>query len=92
MKLLEKYFSELNKRASITLEDYLLANHIKSSSIPLSTRTINLIIDKTAREKGFQSRLSPTILRRLFAKSLSEKNINKTTREMILGKKCRLVG
>ena len=92
MKLLEKYFSELNKRASITLEDYLLANHIKSSSIPLSTRTINLIVDKTAREKGFQSRLSPTILRRLFAKSLSEKNINKTTREMILGKKCRLVG
>ena len=92
IKLLEKYFSELNKRASITLEDYLLANHIKSSSIPLSTRTINLIVDKTAREKGFQSRLSPTILRRLFAKSLSEKNINKTTREMILGKKCRLVG
>ena len=92
VKLLEKYFSELNKRASISLEDYLFANHVKSSQIPLSTRTINLIVDKTAREKGFQSRLSPTILRRLFAKSLSEKNINKTTREMILGKKCRLVG
>ena len=92
IKLLEKYFLELNKRAAINLEDYLLANHIKSSKIPLSTRTINLIVDKTAREKGFQSRLSPTILRRLFARSLSEKNINKTTREMILGKKCRLVG
>ncbi len=92
IKLLEKYFVELNKRAPLNLEDYLLANHIKSSKIPLSTRTINLIVDKTAREKGFQSRLSPTILRRLFAKSLSEKNINKTTREMILGKTCRLVG
>ncbi len=92
IKLLEKYLAELNKRAPINLEDYLLANHIKSSKIPLSTRTINLVVDKTAREKGFQSRLSPTVLRRLFAKSLSEKNINKTTREMILGKKCRLVG
>lgn len=91
-KLLEKYIAELNKRAAIDLEDFLLANHIKSSKIPLSTRTINLIIDKTARENKFYTRLSPTILRRLFAKSLSEKNINKTTREMILGKTCRLVG
>ena len=92
IKLLEKYFAELNKRAAISLDDYLFANHIKSSKIPLSTRTINLIIDKTAREKRFEARLSPTTLRRLFAKSLSEKNINKTTREMILGKTCRLVG
>jgi integrase/recombinase XerD len=92
IKLLEKYFSQLNFRAPISLDDYLLANHAKSSQIPLSTRTINLIIDKVAKEMRFETRLSPTILRRLFAKSLSEKNINKTTREMILGKKCRLVG
>ena len=92
IKLLEKYFSQLNLRTPLSLDDYLLANHAKSSQIPLSTRTINLIVDQTAREKGFQSRLSPTVLRRLFARSLSEKNINKTTREMILGKKCRLVG
>ena len=92
IKLLEKYFSRLNLRTPLSLDDYLLANHAKSSKISLSTRTINLIVDQTAREKGFQSRLSPTVLRRLFAKSLSEKNINKTTREMILGKTCRLVG
>jgi len=92
IKLLEKYFSQLNCRAPLSLDNYLLANHTKSSKIPLSTRTINLIVDKTTKEKRFESHLSPTILRRLFAKSLSEKNISKTTREMILGKKCRLVG
>lgn len=91
-KIVEKYLAMLNKRAAVDLEDFLLANHNKSSKIPLSTRTINLIIDKTAKEKKFYTRLSPTILRRLFAKSLSEKNINKATREMILGKTCRLVG
>lgn len=90
--LIEKYFSVIKERIALSLEDYLIANHLKTSKVPLSTRTINLIIDKTARELSFPSRLSPTILRRLFAKSLSEKNINKTTKEMIFGKKCRLVG
>ena len=91
-KIVERYLALLNKKAAVNLEDFLLANHSKSSKIPLSTRTINLIIDKTAKEKRFYTRLSPTILRRLFAKSLSERNINKATREMILGKTCRLVG
>lgn len=90
--LIEKYFSVIKEHTTLSLEDYLIANHLKTSKVPLSTRTINLIIDKTARESSFPSRLSPTILRRLFAKSLSEKNINKTTKEMIFGKKCRLVG
>lgn len=90
--LLENYFSKIKESLHISLEDYLIANHLKSSKLPLSTRTINLIIDKTARDKGFQGHLSPTILRRLFAKSLNEKNVNKATREIILGKKCRLVG
>ncbi len=39
----------------------------------------------------FKHRLSPTILRRLFAKSLADKNLNKATQELILGKKCTLV-
>ena len=92
IKLLEKYFSLINEKEVLTLEDYLIANHFKSSKLPLSTRTINLIIDLTGRKANFQTRLSPTILRRLFAKSLSEKNLNKTTKELILGKKCRLAG
>lgn len=92
IELIEKYFAQMKERAPVSLDDYLIANHLKSSKIPLSTRSINLIIDKTAKEMSFKTRLSPTILRRLFAKSLSDKNINKTTREMIFGKKCRLVG
>ena len=91
IRLLERFFEALNKRAPLTLDDYLLANHIKSSKIPLSTRTINLIIDKAAQERNFYARLSPTILRRLFAKSLNENNINKNTRKLLLGKTCRLV-
>ena len=90
--LLEKYYSLINEISQIALDDYLIANHIKSSKIPLSTRTINLIIDKTTKEQNFKAHLSPTILRRLFAKSLSEKNINKSIKELIFGKKCRLVG
>lgn len=90
--LLESYFSKVNEVSTITLEDYLISNIAKGSKLPLSTRTINLVIDKTARDMGFKARLSPTILRRLFAKSLSEKNINKTTKELIFGKKSRLVG
>lgn len=90
--LLESYFSKVNEVSTISLEDYLISNIAKGSKLPLSTRTINLIIDKTARDMGFKTRLSPTILRRLFAKSLSEKNINKTTKELIFGKKSRLVG
>ena len=94
VSLIEKFFSSINKNGTspLSLDDYLIANHLKGTKLPLSTRTINLIIDKTAREMNFKVRLSPTILRRLFAKSLSEKNINKSTKEMILGKKCRLVG
>lgn len=95
ISLLEKYFSMLNEKSPVTLDDYLIVNHderIKSSKIPLSTRSINLIIDKTAQRMKFKSRLSPTILRRLFAKSLSDKNVNKPTKELIFGKKCRLVG
>lgn len=91
VKLIEKFFEILNKRSVLTLDDYLLANHVKSSKIPLSTRTINLIVDKTAQERNFHARLSPTILRRLFAKSLNENNINKNTRKLLLGKTCRLV-
>lgn len=90
--LIEKFISKTKENSTISLEDYLIANHFKGSKIPLSTRTINLIIDKTARELGFKAHLSPTILRRLFAKSLSENNINKATKELIFGKKCRLVG
>ena len=91
VKLIEKFFGVLNKRSSLALDDYLLANHVKSSKIPLSTRTINLIVDKTAQERNFHARLSPTILRRLFAKSLNENNLNKNTRKLLLGKTCRLV-
>ncbi len=90
--LLEKYFSILNEISPVALDDYLIANHAKSSKIPLSTRSVNLIIDKIAKEQNFSAHLSPTILRRLFAKSLTDKNINKATRELIFGKKCRLVG
>ena len=90
--LIEKYYSKIQETTAIALEDYLFANYAKNGKIPLSTRTINLIIDKTAQEKSFKSRLSPTILRRLFAKSLSERNVSKSTKELIFGKKCRLVG
>ncbi len=90
--LLEKYYLLLNEITQISLDDYLIANHVKSSKIPLSTRSINLIIDKTAKEQNFKAHLSPTLLRRLFAKSLTEKNINKSIKELIFGKKCRLVG
>lgn len=92
VKLLENYFSKINERSIVSLDDYLISSEDKSGKLPLSTRSINLIIDKTAVEMEFKSRLSPTILRRLFAKSLKEKNINKTTKELIFGKKCRLVG
>ena len=95
VKLIESYFSKLTEIAPISLDDYLISNQTKNSKyakLPLSTRSINLIIDKTAKEMNFKARLSPTILRRLFAKSLSEKNVNKSTKEMILGKKCRLAG
>ena len=88
--LIEKYFSAIN--GEITLDDYLITNETKAGKLPLSTRSVNLIVDKTAKKMEFRNRLSPTILRRLFAKSLTERNINKTTKEMILGKKCRLVG
>ena len=91
VSLIEKFFSVIKEKSPVSLDDYLIANHFKGSKIPLSTRTINLIIDKTARDLGFKARLSPTILRRLFAKSLSDKNINKATKELIFGKKCRLV-
>ena len=93
--LTEKYLSRVGETCNISLEDYVITNwdkKLKGSQLPLSTRTINLIIDKTARERNFHSRLSPTILRRLFAKSLGEKNINQSTKELIFGKKCRLVG
>ena len=92
ISLLEKYVSKLNEKGNLSLDDYLIANHTKSSKVPLSTRSVNLIIDKTGKEKRFYTRLSPTILRRLFAKSLSENNVNKSTRKMLLGQKCRLVG
>ncbi len=88
--LIEKYFSHINEKSTVSLDDYLIANHLKSSNIPLSTRTINLIIDKKAKEMNFRARLSPTTLRRLFAKSLTDKNINKSTKELILGKKSTL--
>ena len=92
VSILEKYFSILNEKSPISLDDYLLANYAKSSKIPLSTRTINLVIDKTTKEMNFKGHLSPTILRRLFAKSLTEKNVTKSIKELIFGKKCRLVG
>lgn len=92
--LIDKYLSIIKGKNSISLDAYLIANRDlkgKFQNLPLSTRTINLIIDKTTKEANFKSRLSPTILRRLFAKSLTEKNINKATKELIFGKKCRLV-
>ena len=85
--LIEKYLSILKDLFQLGLEDFLLANEER---IPFSERTINLIIDKTSQRYNFKIRLSPTVLRRLFAKSLTEKNINKETKEMILGKKSRL--
>lgn len=95
--LVEKYLAKLNTETPdlpINLQDHLISRTLKNKSgkVPLSARSINLIIDNIGREKGFRTRLSPTIIRRLFAKSLSEKNINKSTKEMIFGKKCRLVG
>ena len=90
-KIIELYFLKIKGFTDIALDDYLIANHQKSSKTPFSTRTINLITDKTAKKINFRARLSPTILRRLFAKSLSDKNINQATKELIFGKKCRLV-
>lgn len=95
--LIENYLLRLNTESPempVSLEDNLISRTLKNNSgkVPLSTRSINLIIDNIGKEKGFKTRLSPTIIRRLFAKSLSEKNINKSTKEMIFGKKCRLVG
>lgn len=89
--LIEKHFSKINELYQLNLDDYLISNEEKNGKLPLSTRTINLIIDKTARKADFKYRLSPTILRRLFAKHLSEININKTMREMILGRKSPLL-
>ena len=89
--LIEKYFSKIKENHALSLDDYLIANHLKNPQVPLSPRTINLVIDKTAKDMDFKFRLSPTILRRLFARSLSDKNINKATQELILGKKCTLV-
>lgn len=95
--LIENYISRFNyenPETPVSLEDNLISRVLKDKSgkVPLSTRSINLIIDNIGKEKGFKTRLSPTVIRRLFAKSLSEKNINKSTKEMIFGKKCRLVG
>lgn len=92
IKVLENYFSKINEHSPLSLEDYLISNEIKERKLPLSTRSVNFIIDKIGKDNSFTERLSPTILRRLFAKSLKEKNINKSTKEMIFGKKCRLVG
>lgn len=91
--LIEKYISMQSSECPLTLEDFVISRVLKSGKnrVPISTRSINLIIDKTSRKLKFRSRLSPTILRRLFAKSLTENNINKATKEMIFGKKCRLV-
>ena len=89
--LIEKYFSIIKEKTSLSLEDYLIANHFKGSKLPLSTRTINLVISKRAKENNFKANISPTILRRLFAKSLTENNVNQSIKELIFGKKCRLV-
>lgn len=91
-KLIELYFSKINEKAALALDDYLITNDLKSGKLPLSSRSINLIVDKTSAEMGFKTRLSPTVLRRLFAKSLNEKNINKAAKELIFGRKSRLVG
>ena len=96
--LLKEYFSKINEISQVSLNDYLICTRdiphhaSKNIKLPLSTRSINLIIDKTAKKMDFKARLSPTILRRSFAKSLKEKNINQATKELIFGKKCRLVG
>lgn len=84
-----KYIASLPESPS--LDDYLISNHQKNK-LPLSPRTIHLIIDNISKKTNSKQRLSPTILRRLFAKSLTERNVNKETKELILGKKCRLVG
>jgi len=91
--LIEKYLSFQSSDSPLTLEDFIISRSLKAGEgrVPLSTRSINLIIDKTSVKLKFRSRLSPTILRRLFAKSLTDKNINKATKELIFGKKCRLV-
>ena len=92
-KLLEKYLSYQNYDLQLGIEDILISKVTNDSSgrLPLSTRTINLIIDKTSKELNFKMRLSPTVLRRLFARNLKDKNINQLTKEMIFGKKCRLI-
>ncbi len=93
LTLTEKLIGRLNAESPITLDDFLISKTLRENNtrIPLSTRTINLIIDRTARKMRFGSRLSPTVLRRLFAKSLTEKNINQSIKELIFGKKSRLV-
>lgn len=92
IKIIESYFARISERTTLSLDDYLITNDSKSKKLPLSSRSINLIIDKKSSESGFKARLSPTILRRLFAKSLNEKNIKKSAKELIFGRKSRLVG
>lgn len=101
--LIEKYIARLKRYSDISLDDCLIANYarfenprsrnqdINCCKLPLSTRTINSIVDKVAKESNCASRLSPTVLRRLFAKSLSDRSISQSTKELIFGKKCRLV-
>ncbi len=91
--LIDYYLSMQNINSSLGLQDFLISRRLNENNnrVPLSPRSINLIIDKVSIRYRFRSRLSPTILRRLFAKSLTEKNINKSTKELIFGKKCRLV-
>lgn len=86
-RLIEKYLDSVKKQITLSLEDFLLSN---TSKIPLSTRTINLIIDKIGSRFRSNTRLSPTILRRLFARNLKERNISAQTQKLILGEKCTL--
>lgn len=91
ISLIEKYLSFKKEISLVTLEDYLITSIEKNGKLPLSTRSINLITDKISKEQGFKARLSPAFLRRIFAKSLSENNVSKYTKELILGKKSRLL-
>lgn len=86
-RLLDKYITKLKYKISITLDDSLIIN---KNRIPLSTRSITMIVDKLARKMRFYSKLSPTILRRLFAKSLRNQDFDQNTLELILGKRSRL--
>lgn len=88
IQLLEKYLQVNRNKLPIGLDDFLICNQEK---LPLAERTINLIIEKLGKKVRFKKRLSPTILRRLFAKNLNDKNITKETIQMILGRKSRLV-